>query len=408
MGEELFRKSALDKLASPERLDVLMEVTSPKGWVALLTIGSLLVGLVIWSVFGSIPERINGAGILIRGGGLRQLRASGDGTLMKFTLQLNDQVKEGQVVGEISQIGSAEEVKTAQQRLDQAQREYETSKAEDEATIAGINSTIAGLNADSSRNQLLKQKATEDVTRLRESFDKGLVTRNRVQQAERDQAGLEATLSGLQAQMTSQRAQIRSVQQRIRAKLDAVEKARLDFERLTVNSKSLAQVSSTVLGRVVEIKKRIGDRVSNGEVVATVEPPASGVEPIVYIPSANGKRIKPGMEAQISPSNVRQEEYGFMKGEIRGVGDYPVTPDAVKSVTANDQLAQELIGSGTKIEVHVGLMPDANTASGYTWSSSGGPPFKVDGGTKVTVSVIVDRRAPISYVLPIFKNALGG
>ncbi len=31
MGEDLFRKSALDKLASPERLDELMEVTPGKG-----------------------------------------------------------------------------------------------------------------------------------------------------------------------------------------------------------------------------------------------------------------------------------------------------------------------------------------------------------------------------------------
>src|SRR6266851_4116089 len=111
MGEELFRQTALDKLASPERLDVLMEVTSPKGWVALTTIGGLLVGLIIWSVFGSIPERVDGQGILIRGGGLRNLTANGSGTLTKLTVQLNDTVKEGQTVGEISQIGSSEEIK---------------------------------------------------------------------------------------------------------------------------------------------------------------------------------------------------------------------------------------------------------------------------------------------------------
>ena len=38
----LFRKAALDKLASPERLDVLMQVTSPKGWLALLMMGIIL------------------------------------------------------------------------------------------------------------------------------------------------------------------------------------------------------------------------------------------------------------------------------------------------------------------------------------------------------------------------------
>ena len=70
----------------------------------------------------------------------------------------------------------------------------------------------------------------------------------------------------------------------------------------------------------------------------------SAIEPVVYINSANGKRVKPGMEVQVSPTTVRREEYGFMKGQIRMVGEYPVTSDAVKAVTGNDQLVEELLG----------------------------------------------------------------
>ena len=67
----LFRKAALDKLASPERLDVLVRVTSPTGWLALLTLGAVIVGVVIWGIVGSIPDRIDGQGILLRGGSIR-------------------------------------------------------------------------------------------------------------------------------------------------------------------------------------------------------------------------------------------------------------------------------------------------------------------------------------------------
>ena len=41
--KEIFRKSALDRMASPEQLDALMRITSPRGWIALLTIGFLLL-----------------------------------------------------------------------------------------------------------------------------------------------------------------------------------------------------------------------------------------------------------------------------------------------------------------------------------------------------------------------------
>ena len=43
----LFRKAAIDKLSSPERLDVLMQVTSPNDWIALWTIGAILIGIIV-------------------------------------------------------------------------------------------------------------------------------------------------------------------------------------------------------------------------------------------------------------------------------------------------------------------------------------------------------------------------
>ena len=182
MGEELFRKSALDKLASPERLDELMEVTPGKGWVATATVGALFGGLVIWSIFGSIPERIDGQGMLVRGGGLRQLRAGGDGTVTGLTIKINDLVKDGQVVGQISQLGSSEEIKTARQQLDQAQRDYDMSKIEDETTIAGIRATIAGLEADKRTTEGLLTKSRADLAQLQQSLKDGLVTANQVQE----------------------------------------------------------------------------------------------------------------------------------------------------------------------------------------------------------------------------------
>lgn len=409
MGEELFRKSALDKLASPERLDELMEVTPGKGRVALMTFGAIGAGVLVWSIFGTIPERIDGSGILVRGGGLRQLRAGGDGTLTGLSINLNDLVKDGQVIGQISQIGSSEEIKTARQQLDQAQRDYDMSKAEDEATIAGIRASIAGLEADKRSTQGLLQNARAELARLEQSFKEGLVTRPRVDQALRDVAAFQAQLTAKDGQIGSENAQIRSVTQRIRAKEEAVAKARRELERVSVVTSSLAQITSTVEGHVIELRRRVGDFVRNGEVVAIIEPPASTIDPVVYINSANGKRVKQGMEVQVSPSTVRREEYGFMRGEIQVVGEYPVTEEAVKSVTANDQLAKELLQSGTKIEVHVGLIQNSKTASGYAWSSSDGPPFKIEGGTKVSVSVVAAKTSPFNYyVTPIFRNMLGG
>src|SRR5262245_9171993 len=73
-------KKSEPRTADPEQ-EKLMRVTSPQGWIALTTLGIVLIAVIVWSVIGSIPERIEGKGIVVRGGGLRQVRASGGGTL---------------------------------------------------------------------------------------------------------------------------------------------------------------------------------------------------------------------------------------------------------------------------------------------------------------------------------------
>ncbi len=404
----LFRKAALDRLASPERLDVLMHVTSARDWIAVAVTAGLIAAIVAWSVLGTIPTRVVGEGILIRGGGLREIRAAGDGLLTGLRIHLDDTVQPDQVVGVISGgTGVDESIKSARGRYEQAARDYNASRAEDQATIDGLRATIAGHLADVERAQAELARANDDLAAKREALKKGLIVSSRVQAIERDVVSLQSTITGLRANINNVQATIRGTEQRLRAKAAEVDAARMNLEQLTAAAKETSQVVSTVGGRVVELKRAAGDRVHNGEVLAVVEPVSSTLEPVVFVDSAVGKRIKPGMEAEISPSTVKREEYGFMRGKVRSVGDYPVTPEAVAAIVPNSALVQEFLGPSSKLELRAALIPDPATRSEYKWSSSSGPPFKVDAGTRVIVSIVVERRAPISYVLPLLRGTLG-
>jgi HlyD family secretion protein len=404
----LFRKNALDKLASPERLDVLMEVTSPQTWLALLTVCGVLVAVVAWSVLGSLPERVDGVGILIRGGTLRDIRANGDGLLSRSDLRVKESVTVDQVVGLVRGLGVAERVTQARQKAEAARREANVAQAEDEATIEGLRSTIKGYRSDIERVQIQLANARADLTSKQKALDQGLIVRARVQDIEHQIDVLQSQVNSLNSQIGNTDSQIRAVEQRIRGRQENAVVAQRDFDLTKQGATAVSQIISTVEGRVVEIKKREGDQVRDGEVIAIVEPPAALLEPVVFVPSDSGKRIKTGMEVQVSPSTVKREEYGFIKGSVESVGEYPVSPDAVIATVQNTELVKQFLGSSSKIEVRVALLAAAGTPSGYSWSSSSGPPFKIDGGTPVTVSIVVDRRPPISKVLPLVKGALGG
>jgi HlyD family secretion protein len=391
--KQLYRKAAVDKLASPEQLDVMMQVTSPKGWLALVTVGGILVGVVFWSVFGSIPTRIEAEGILIRGGSLRELEATGQGELVELTIAVNDTVEPGQTIGRIDLPNLEDQIRSAQIAYEQKERDYQSAFAEDSATIAGHRADLRRIRAE-------LDKVEQELEIKRESYEKGLITRSRILALERDKVNLESNVTSLNAG-------IRQIEQRLRQRKLAVDAAQRQWEELQGQEERVSTVESTVAGRVIELKKRVGDQVRNGEVIAILEPFTGAMEPVVYVSSTKGKQIQAGMEAQISPTTVKKEEFGYMKAKVASVGDYPVTPEGVMSVVANEALVQELLGGSSKIEVRAELISDKETPSGYEWSSSEGPPFKIAGGTRVNVSFIVDRRAPYTYVLPVIKSTLG-
>jgi HlyD family secretion protein len=393
MAKDLFRKAALDKLASPERLDVTMEVTSPRGWIALWTMGAVLLCVIAWGIFGSIPTRVDGVGILMRGGSLREIKAEGGGTLTSLGIKVGDILQADQPVGEIDQQGAADQVNQLKVKHERAVQELETATVEDQATLAGYRADLARVEGETARLET-------DLVQKRDLLKKGLITRQRVDMQEQQ-------LLSLRVQATQLNATMRNVQQNTRARAAAAEQSKLEYERASRAAASVTRLRSSAAGRVVELKKRVGDRVSEGEAVAVVEPPSASLEPLVYVNAALGKKIRPGMEAQIAPSTVKIEEYGFLRGTIKSVGDYPVTPQAVSSALANDALARELLGESAKIEVWATLVLDPKTPSGYGWSSSSGPPFKIDSGTQITVSVVVDRRAPITYIIPMIRSAVG-
>ena len=51
---DLFRKKAMDRVSSPEDLNEYIKVITPSVWLLLTAIIILLVGMVVWSIAGSV------------------------------------------------------------------------------------------------------------------------------------------------------------------------------------------------------------------------------------------------------------------------------------------------------------------------------------------------------------------
>ena len=53
-NSNIFRKKSLERVSSPEQLNDYIRVTTPSVWIVLAALVLLLVGMLVWSVFGKV------------------------------------------------------------------------------------------------------------------------------------------------------------------------------------------------------------------------------------------------------------------------------------------------------------------------------------------------------------------
>ncbi len=95
MNRQVYRKEAIERLSSPEQLDLLMPVTSSRGWIALSGVGLLLLMGVLWGIFGSVETTVEGSGLLMRYAGFRWVVAPQEGQIAEILVDSDSPVQEG-------------------------------------------------------------------------------------------------------------------------------------------------------------------------------------------------------------------------------------------------------------------------------------------------------------------------
>ncbi len=93
--DSLFRKNVLQKLYSPDQLDQLLRITSPRSWFMLLGLFILLLTFILWGFFGTINTRVAAQGIILSQK-LHGVSAGQSGRLAELLVEPDDTVKIGQ------------------------------------------------------------------------------------------------------------------------------------------------------------------------------------------------------------------------------------------------------------------------------------------------------------------------
>lgn len=126
-----------------------------------------------------------------------------------------------------------------------------------------------------------------------------------------------------------------------------------------------------------------------------------------FFPIGLGKQILPGMEVRIDPSSVQRDRFGSLVGTVTDVSDFAVTDEGLRRTVGNTSVAEALSAAGAVIQVDATLTLDPDDPSGFEWTSNS-PDFAITEGTTTTADVIVEKRRPITFVLPLLRSWLLG
>lgn len=424
----LFRPQALSHSAGDD-YDHALRVLLPRARAAGLILMVVMVSALVWSALTKVPVNIAGRGILVTADGVVDVVAAQSGRLADLLVRPGDRVADGAMVARLEQADLQLELDLARAALVDADDQERRIGAFQENDIA------ASQAFATARDAALAQSLTLSTERLRLMSEREQVMRDL---ASRSLINRERELSARIDVFNVREAIARSENERRALVLEeALKQTTRDRERLALALKSeelrrkvaaleqrLARVSAVTApqgGIVVEIKAHVGQMTPAGASLFTIlrdsgpraAGPGESVAPatgplvaLLYVPPRDGKKLRPGMQVEVTPATVLREEHGFVLGQVRRIAEFPSSTAGMTRTLQNDQLVATLAGDGAPYEVEVGLEADSTVPSGLRWSSGRGPAFAVNSGTLCEARIAVRQVRLLGLAIPAFQGAV--
>lgn len=114
---QLFSKEAMDKLRSPERLDMLFPITTPTGWVMIAAILVLLFSIVLWSILGAFTVQATGMGLIMDSAGVVNVSHISGGKVSAVYIKTGQRIHGGDLIAQLEQAEQSADTRMAQQGM---------------------------------------------------------------------------------------------------------------------------------------------------------------------------------------------------------------------------------------------------------------------------------------------------
>jgi HlyD family secretion protein len=411
-----YEEPTLKGIDSTEELGQPIRVIPPATRVLAAATTIVCLAALFWAVFGSVPTRIIGRGVVFSDEeGNFSIATVAAGPVLEVLVKPGDRVMAGTPIAIIEQKLLMAQIENGVAEVERLEANLALLKAANAAQIQRSDEAaqrqLAAIDEQVGANAVRQDRLRELLAGYMSLRAKGMISQNEIlsKQEQFDGTTLElanakARKIGVELTAATKRDDLAEMERLKQAEID-LKKAGVD--RLRVEMAVGSSVRSPISGIIREIRRGRGDVAAAGAVIATVgQDRKSYYQVVTLLKGKTRKRAAPGMEAHIVPDSIKKEEFGSMKGHVVSVSDEDVSVEHVEQILHNAQLTKSLLGSEPALLAYVEMEPTKDNASGFVWWSGTGPPYKITAGSVATVDIIVERVRPITLVIPALRKLL--
>lgn len=414
-GNIQFSEKALANRVSGTKSHVLTSVKARWTWFLLGSVTLLFGALVAWGFYGSMVETVSGTGVTILSKGVHPIVARGSGSLTTLNIHPGARVGAGQAVGQLHNADIFFNIR-------KLENEYSLLTSEVSFLKKGIERlTAQKIESDRKRSELLSDISTKQSDSHKRADEvsasysnllaQGAASRVNLYQMMDNALQTESALLSTRIQMMeteiSQQENLWIQEQRLLELNQQLEQKRRDLDLAQKLYKDACWLTVDFDGVVQEVFKEEGDYVHHGEKIGLVASDVSdGMYLVAYVPATEQAQIRNGMSAYFAPSVASPSRFGYIKCVVREVSAAPVNPEAVHAELANESLVQMLAARGPMLRVVLEMLPDAESPSGYSWTSRKGYDGRIVNGMVGQVIINTEYRAPATFVIPALRELL--
>jgi HlyD family secretion protein len=409
---KIFRTNALDNLHFSEATHVPFNVITPGAWWWLSILAILILVLSVWAIAGRVSLTVAAQGILLpKGSQVIAVSALSSGNITAVYIKAGAKIKKGEVLAEIDNPESEETIRYLHKTLQENKRlliQFNNQYREKQYSLVVELQQQEKQLQESLKDHQEKLNAIKLIyIKKQQLLSKHYLTIAEIEKAKEEYISAKEEVNKVIIDLYAVASKSKDIQQEWDEKLSQYQQRVLENEHALANKileKSRdSKIVSIANGKVMSCNVSPGDYVHAGKILFNqiVENSDNKLESLVFINHLLGKKVRVGMEVYVLPSMISSYSYGFIKGHIISISEYPSSKESVQAYLGNTDLVDEFFQGGVPFAAKVKLETDASTASGLAWTIKQGAPFAVEAGTVVATTIVIRRCAPFQ----LFKQS---